>query len=239
MSNFKEKIRKTLLVAAAGLIVLGLLFLGGRTLLRDGAEFFGSSTITEVRKSFEEYLTGISASGSGKLEIATYETMAWFSETNEKRYVWGAIPGGLTVLEIKVPVTYRYHVELDGEWRIDIDNSICRVTAPPINPSQPPALHTDRMVKRIEQSWIRFDGHQLLDELERSITPELKRRAPNHIPVVREHGRKVVAEFIRTWLLREERWRDRFHVVEVRFADEPEPEPAEQPLRITTDGAKP
>ena len=61
-------------------------------------------------------------------------------------------------------------------------------------------------------------------ELERSITPMLNARAadPDHLELVRARCRRRVAEFVRTWLLREDHWRrDRFRAVAVRFEDEP------------------
>ena len=65
------------------------------------------------------------------------------------------------------------------------------------------------------------------DNLEKfSITPMLNQRAldPDHMEMVRERCRRRVAEFVRTWLLREDHWRrDRFRAITVRFEDEPPP----------------
>jgi hypothetical protein len=48
--------------------------------------------------------------------------------------------------------------------------------------------------------------------------------------LVREEGRKTVAEFVRDWLLREDQWRtDRFHTIKVIFADEPAANPEQIP----------
>lgn len=189
----------------------------------------------DINRTFSEFITATTATGSGNLEIATHDTMAFFSETREKSFVWGSIPGGVTSVEIKAPVTYRYHLRLDDPWSIEIRGTVCVVHAPAIRPSLPPAIHTDRMEKRINESWIRFDGQEMMAELERKITPELNRRAKANIPLVQEHGRKVVAAFIRNWLLQDKQWRDRFHSVVVVFEGEKTPEDAELPAITNPD----
>jgi hypothetical protein len=55
------------------------------------------------------------------------------------------------------------------------------------------------------------------------MTPLLRIYAydPRRINLVREESRKVVANFVRDWLLREEHWRtDRFASITVFFPDE-------------------
>jgi hypothetical protein len=48
--------------------------------------------------------------------------------------------------------------------------------------------------------------------------------------MVRERCRLEVAEFVRSWLLLEDHWReDRFHSVTVVFADETDVEPSIRP----------
>jgi hypothetical protein len=80
--------------------------------------------------------------------------------------------------------------------------------------------------------WARFNKDQNLAQLERSITPELKARSQN--PAVRklalEAGRKTVAEFVTTWLLKEQGWkRDPEHRVVVLFPGEDMPRKGASP----------
>ena len=220
----KKKVKPLVGICVIAMIGLAVFLLIARYHLTAIGEFFGKGAQESINTTFSEYITSIKATGSGKLEVATHESMAVFSRTHEKTYVWGAIPGGITSVEIKVPVTYRYHIQLDDPWRIEINGNKCTVYAPAIRPSLPPAIHTDKMQKRLDESWIRFDGRKLLDELEMGITPELNKRAQRNISLIKEPSRKVVATFIKNWLLQEERWSDRFHWVEVIFAGE---EPSE------------
>lgn len=196
-------------------------------------------TEEKINATFGEYITATKASGSGNLEVATHETLAVFSETKEKSYVWGTIPGGVTSVEIKAPVTYRYHIRLDDPWRIEINGPVCTVYAPAIRASQPPAIHTDKMQKRIDESWISFDGRQMMSELERKMTPQLMRRAKANIHLVREPSRKVVATFIKNWLLQEKQWHDRFHSVVVIFEGEERESGESMEIRNDNEVSKP
>ena len=190
------------------------------------ARTFLSADITET---FLASIPEIASLGGGQLEVAKVEITETFTRSDERRIFWDAVSLGTTVSEIQVPVTYRYHLRLDDPWRLEVSGQTCLVFAPRLRPSQPPAIHTDRMTKGAQQNWLRFDAAEQLEELERSITPRLVARAAGdkHVDLVRESSRRTVANFVRSWLLREDQWRsDRFHAVKVIFADEDVTAPA-------------
>lgn len=161
--------------------------------------------------------------GGATLELAAYEAVETFQRTDERAAFFDLLPLGTNVAEIRVPVTYRYHVRLDDPWHLEVHGRVCLVRAPRLRPTLPPAIHTDRMEKQGERGWLRFDLDQQMDELEKSITPTLITRAgdPRTVALVRETCRQRVAEFVRDWLLREDQWRgDGFSAVTVTFEDE-------------------
>jgi len=161
--------------------------------------------------------------GGATLELAAYEAVETFRRADERAVFFELVPLGTNVTEIRVPVTYRYHVRLDDPWRLDVRDRVCLVRAPRLRPTLPPAIQTDRMEKRGERGWLRFDLERQMEDLERSITPTLVARAgdPSSVDVVRETCRRRVAEFVRDWLLREDQWREnRFTAVTVTFEDE-------------------
>lgn len=181
----------------------------------------------DVTHSFTSSIPEVSRERGGILEVATASVPEVFTRSDERYTAWGWLYLGESVSEIRAPVTYRYHVKLSGDWDVRISGKICRVIAPPLEPSLPPALHTDRMEKRTERGWARFDTGSQLDELERDITPTVSRYAsdPLHIALVRHEARKTVGEFVRTWLLNQQDWQDDdFHIVDVKFRDEVGPE---------------
>jgi len=163
--------------------------------------------------------------GSGtSLELAAFEAVETVTRTQDHRLFFDLLPLGTTVTEIRVPVTYRYQVRLDAPWRLEIAGTACVVHAPVLEPELPPAIHTDRMEKRVERSWLPVDVSAQMEDLERSLTPTLSIRArnPETLALVRELCRRRLADFVRSWLLRTGHWQDeRLTTVVVHFADEP------------------
>lgn len=194
------------------------------------AERFRSGRITTT---FTAALPRLHDEGN-LLELASFEASETFTRADYRAVFFDLIPLGTTVSEIRVPVTYRYHVRLNDPWQLDVRGQACFVRAPRLRPSLPPALHTDRLEKRVQAGWLRFDAREQMEALERSLTPAVSARAsdPATIGLVRERCRRQVAEFVRDWLLREQHWGDdRFNAVIVLFADERADAPRPPTLR--------
>ena len=184
------------------------------------AEKFMGGNIT---KTFVAAIPEISSTGAGNLELATSDQTETFRAEDEKSIFWDKLYLGKTVSEIRVPVTYRYHLRLSDPWQLDVVGQTCVVFAPRIRASLPPAIHTERMEKNSEAGWGRFNAREQMTDLEKGITPTLSQYASDgkHTALAREQCRKTVAEFVKTWLLKEDHWRtDRFRTIKVIFADE-------------------
>ncbi len=217
------------LVALAGLGLVGYLatLYGARNAARSALEGaagiaarFKTGTITTT---FTERLPEVRATRGDILEVATYRGQEELRREDSLNTFWDMVPLGTTVSVIRVPATFRFHIRLSDPWRLAARDHVCIVRAPAIRPSQPPAIHTDGMEKSTESGWARFNKAGNLETLERSLTPELERRAAAlaRQPMVREACRTAVAEFVKTWLLKEDHWRsDRFSAVIVLFPDE-------------------
>ena len=161
--------------------------------------------------------------GGTRLELASFEATETLTRSDARSIFFDLVPLGTNITEIRVPATYRYHLRLDETWRLEVRGQVCLVHAPRIRPTLPPAIHTERMEKRSESGWLRFDVEEQMEDLERGITPILSQRAASreNLDLVREACRRRVAEFVRDWLLREDHWRsDRFSAVSVAFEDE-------------------
>ena len=201
----------------------------------DIAASFKSGTITNT---FISAIPAFSNDGGVRLEVSAFEAVEVLRSSDELRIGWDLIPLGTTVTEIRVPVTYRYHLRLDEPWRLEVEGQTCVVFAPNIRPTLPPAIDTGGMEKFSERGWLRFNEEEQMEELEHSITAVLSDRAadPRHLEMVRESCRLGVAEFVRSWLLTEDHWReDRFRSVIVVFADEMTSEAALQSPTLVLD----
>jgi hypothetical protein len=157
------------------------------------------------------------------LEVATATQTETFTRSSSKTALWGWIDLGTNVAQVRVPVTYRFHLRLRDPWKLEVHGNTVLVHAPAILPSLPPAIHTDRMERLSVRGWGRGSSQELLTQLERQLTPLLSQYAaePKQLNHVREACRLSVAEFVRLWLECEGQWHPGgFHTIHVRFGDE-------------------
>ena len=158
----------------------------------------------------------------GLLEVSTIKASEQFDVSKDHTFL--GIPLGNTATHIRVPVVYRYHIELAPDWRILLRDKTFIVVAPPVKPSLPVAMDTTRLETRSSGAWSFFTGKTQLVELEKSITPSLATKAasPVYIQLQREAARKTTAEFVAKWLITQERWKSASAFpIHVFFADEP------------------
>lgn len=231
------------LTAVAALIILGIVavkFLSSSTgLIKSGMQVLSELPIKfqsqHITETFRESLTRIDSSNGDILELATLESDETITKFDMRTLFNDVIYLGTSVAEIKVPAVYRYHLKLSDDWKLETNGNVVTVVAPVIRPSQPPAIRTEKMEKKSESGWLRFNREENLAELEKSVTPTLEKRAasPGKIKQVREASRKSVAEFVKNWLMREDLWKDsRLGAIVVVFADEPEAKDAEKRLSL-------
>ena len=171
------------------------------------------------------------------LEVAT-SLQTEMLERSDTRRVLG-INLGTNLAQIRMPVTYRYHIRLQDPWCLRVQGKSVLVQAPLIRPSQPPAIHTDQMRIESRRGWCRSGPYDVVQQLHHDLTPTLCLYAqdPRRLAFVRETARQSVAEFVRLWLKRESRWnRGRFTSIQVQFADE-KTLPAAPTLQLAETGA--
>jgi len=157
------------------------------------------------------------------LEVATATQVETFTRSSNKTVLWGLVDLGTNTAQVRVPVTYRFHIRLRDTWKLSVRGGGVVVCAPILQPSLPPAIHTDKMERLSVRGWGRWSPTDLLEELERQITPTLTQQAsdPRQLAQVRETCRLSVAEFVRLWLEHEGQWsRNGFTAIQVQFADE-------------------
>ena len=188
-----------------------------------GPEIARNFITGNITHTFRESIPQITSTQGDILELVISRSEETFKSSDEKWAGWGWVYLGTTIAEIRVPVSFRYHLRLSDPWRLAARDQTCLVLAPRIRPSLPPAIHTAEMERRAESGWARFDKNDQLDALERSMTPSLEQRAGDtaHLQLVREACRQSVAGFVKKWLMREGQWRsDRFTSIVVLFPDE-------------------
>ncbi len=210
-------------ILAATVIALALIAAG---LLVKSWHFFGAVAerfrTGQITTTFSEDIPIIVSTHGDVLELATLTSMETFSHEEITTYAWGYLPASTTTAEIRVPVTYRYHLRLSDPWRLATRGNVCIVQAPQFQASLPPAIDTGRMEKRAESGWASFDKNVVLDALEKDITRHISKRAmdPRHLDLVREQCRRATAEFVKKWLADKFQWPNRINAIIVVFPDE-------------------
>ena len=212
----------------AGLIVfLSMIWLG-----RQGMESAKNAVVEivkefnpdEVVQTFDDWRElGATATDGNILEIATATATEKFTRQTNYEMFGKTLPLGTTVSEIQVSATYRYHIDLNGEWSLNSEGDRLLVLAPPVAPSLPVAFDTGKMQKRSKAGWARWDGQDNLDELEKGLTEKLAVRAadPDSINKIRDEGRIAVAKFVRSWLESHKAWDiNQFQEIVVAFHGE-------------------
>jgi hypothetical protein len=107
--------------------------------------------VPPLRSFTEEDLTGrfISAipelTQELNLELATATFNETFTRKSALTTLWGLLDLGTSVVQVQVPVTYRYHLCLRDQWQLELKARRLIVHAPVIRPSLPPAIHTDQL----------------------------------------------------------------------------------------------
>ncbi len=195
--------------------------------------FKGEQVLTE---SFRESLIRVIPTHGDILELATLEMDETITRYDMKTLAGNWLYLGTTVSEIRVPAVYRYHIRLNEEWKVTRRNHDCVVVAPRLHASQPPAIRTDKMEKKSESGWLRFNAAENLAQLEKSVTPTLEKRgdSPGRLDKVRDPARKAVAEFVQKWLLNQQQWNaSEVNRIIVVFADEPEAKNPEALLKLS------
>jgi len=183
----------------------------------------------EIGSTFRQSITEIATTQGDVLEVATMQTDETVTKFDMKSAFNMAVYLGTTISEIRTPVVYCYHIRLSDDWQLSLDQGICTVRSPALRPTLPPAIRTEGMEKKSEAGWLRFNAVENLAALEKELTPALEKRAGNqaHLDRVREAARKSVAEFVKTWFLKQGMLhQDRVRAITVIFQDEAQNERA-------------
>ena len=158
----------------------------------------------------------------GLLEVSRIQATEVFEATTRETIL--GIPIGTTVARVRVPAVYRYHVELAPEWRVLLKDKTFIVISPPVRSSVPVAIDTGKLQAESSGIWSAFTGTARVDELRRSITKTLDAKAgsPTYVQLQREAARQTLKEFVKKWLVTQERWKaESGYPIQVFFADEP------------------
>lgn len=187
--------------------------------LRDVAAAFRTGTVTT---SFRGYATEVQ--GTTRLQFAELRETEVFERRDEAAVLWGTLRLPDVVVEAQAPVEYTYFVDLEKEWRFRLVGRDVFVQAPPIEWNKP-AVDVSALRYEVRAGSVFRDERLVQERLRDQLTTLAILRARQHVPFVRETGRRKVEAFVETWLV--QRFSDgQAYRARVRFADEPPNAPA-------------
>ncbi|MBH9553966.1 hypothetical protein [Inhella gelatinilytica] len=160
----------------------------------------------------------------GRLEVATVTATQDFKLEAAKREFLG-VDLGRTVSSVRVKAVYRFHIDMEKKWPIQITQDGARVMAGPLKSTLPVSFDTRTLETETQSGWARFDKHENLKALERQLSPELEKLAEQYKKMALDSARTSIADFVRTWMLKEHHWqKSDKQEIEVLF-------PGEQPKK--------
>jgi len=182
--------------------------------LREVAAAFRTGTVTTTFRSYATEVTGTT-----RLQFAELHQEELFERRDTEAVLWGALALPDVVVEARAPVTYTYFLDLDKEWRFRLEGRDVFVVVPPVEWNRP-AVDVSSLRYAVRAGSVFRDEQVALEHLRSELTPLLDRRARQHVPLVREAGRRKVEAFVEDWLVR--RFADGGdHRARVVFGDEP------------------
>jgi hypothetical protein len=177
------------------------------------AAAFRTGTVTTTFRSYSTEVVGTT-----RLQFAELRQEELFERRDTEAVLWGALALPDVVVEARAPVTYTYFLDLDKEWRFRIEGREVLVVVPPVEWNRP-AVDVSALRFEVREGSVLRDEDVALGRLRSELTPLLERRARQHLPLVREAGRRKVEAFVETWLV--QRFNDGGdHRARVFFADE-------------------
>jgi hypothetical protein len=172
-----------------------------------------------IRTEFASYATTVT--GSNYLQFATLRQTEVFTRTDKSSVLWGSLELPEVVVSATAPVVYTAYLDLNAEWHFNLTGQTLEVLAPPIRFNLP-AINASEIHYEIRQGSLLRDEEDSLEELKRGLTQMSIRRSRDHLPLIKETGRRKTQEFIENWLVQS--FGDgRDYRVQVVFADEAVP----------------
>ena len=143
--------------------------------------------------------TATTLSNHQHLQFATLKQTEIFTHHEEKSTAFGYVPLPEVVIEARAPVEYTYYVDLKAKWEMTLKDNTIHVFTPPIRVNKP-AVDASAITYEVKKGYLKTDEAQ--QNLKRSITSLVTLRAKDNVQLVRETGRKEIAEFVENWLAR-------------------------------------
>lgn len=171
---------------------------------------FGSET---AQTRFLSYATTVAP--LKRVELAKINQLEVFERSSQVKLFWDHFNLPEVVVRATVPVEYRFYVELDEGWQIEMKDNTVNVIAPSLQAGTP-SPDISKLKFEVQKGSLFRNEVKVAEALQKDLSEMLKQRALQSVALVRDTARGQVTSLVKQWLVSESKNANIF----VRFADE-------------------
>ncbi len=150
-----------------------------------------------------------------RVELAKINQVEIFERSSQPQLFWKRLNLPEVVVRVTVPVEYRYYVDLNQEWKIELNEQTLTVTAPALFAGTP-SPDISKLNFEVRKGSIFRNEAKVEAALQSELTGLLEKRAKDSTVLVRETARQQISSLAEQWLKSETKQAQ----INVRFADE-------------------
>ena len=150
-----------------------------------------------------------------RVELAKINQIEIFERSSQPQLFWKRLNLPEVVVRVTVPVEYRYYVDLNQEWKIELNEQTLTVTAPALFAGTP-SPDISKLNFEVRKGSIFRNEAKVEAALHSELTGLLEKRAKDSTVLVRETARQQISSLAEQWLKSETKQAQ----ISVRFADE-------------------
>lgn len=174
-----------------------------------------SPASVEITRTFSEFIGRVKGDTGNRLLVAEIENVEMCEMTAVKKYRF-LFSDEEVAVRASQQVLFRYYIDIDGAWDVEVRGDLVKVRAPRIQPLLPPSPRNETL--RIEMSaggsfWKPVDAgsvEEVRNDAIASLAQFMNLRAMDKakLDLVEDKAKAAIRNFVIRWVARDERLRN-------------------------------
>ena len=178
-------------------------------------ESIANPTAVEINKTFTEFI-GVARGDTGnRLLVAEVENLEMAEMTAVKRYRFLFSDEEVSV-RASQQVLFRYYIDIDEKWEVEVRGDLVKVRAPRIQPLLPPSPRNETLKVEVSANgsfWKPVDPgsvEEVRSDAIASLAQFMNLRAMDKakVELVEDKAKSAIRNFVTRWVVRDERLRN-------------------------------
>lgn len=178
-------------------------------------ESIANPTSVEINKAFTEFIGRAKGDTGNRLLVAEIENLEMSEMTAVKRYRFLLSDEEIAVRASQM-VLFRYYIDIDEQWDVEVRGDLVKVRAPRIQPLLPPSPRNETLKVEVSAGgsfWKPVDAasvEEVRTDAIASLAQFMNLRATDKakIELVEEKAKLAIRNFVTRWVVRDERLRN-------------------------------